>query len=105
MFHLIHLLDHKNLIERPFDFFVYQPKAYSKELQSRWGNRIRRSQWKQIFSGLKHLDSKFIFEWSCKDGELPEKIDSSIRYIDEEDLRISHIGVVGEFTSLPRVQS
>ncbi|MEH2237158.1 hypothetical protein [Nostoc sp.] len=97
MFHLIHLLDHKNLSERPFDFFVYQQEAYSKELQSRWGNRIRRSQWKQIFSNLKHLNSKFVFEWSCKDGELPEKIDSSIQYTDEEDLRISHIGVVGEF--------
>ncbi|MBN3899050.1 MAG: hypothetical protein V7L14_27830 [Nostoc sp.] len=98
MFHLIHLLDHKNLNERPFDFFVYPQEAYSRELQSRWGNRIRRSQWKQIFSNLKHLDSKFVFEWSCKDAELPEKIDSSIEYTDEEDLRISHIGVVGEFT-------
>ncbi len=97
MFHLIHLLDHKNLNERPFDFFVYEQEAYSRELQSNWGNRIRRSQWKQIFSNLKHLDSKFLFEWSCKDRELPEKIDSSIQYTDEEDLRISHIGVLGEF--------
>ncbi|MEH1831598.1 MAG: hypothetical protein V7L29_05830 [Nostoc sp.] len=105
MFHLIHLVDHKNLNERPFDFFVYPQEAYSKDLQSRWGNRIRRSQWKQIFSNLKHLDSKFVFEWSCKDGELPGKIDSSIQYTDEEDLRISHIGVVGEFTSLPKVKS
>lgn len=101
MFHLIHLLDHKNTNEKPFDFFIYQQEAYSRDLQSRWGNRIRRSQWKQIFSNLKHLDSKFVFEWSCKDRELPEKIDSSIQYIDEEDLRISHIGIVGEFTSLP----
>lgn len=105
MFHLIHLLDHKNLQERPFDFFVYQQEAYSRELQSRWGNRIRRSEWKQIFSNLKHLDSRFVFEWSCKDRELPEKIDSSIQYTDEEDLRISHIGVVGELTSLPNVNS
>lgn len=105
MFHLIHLLDHKNLKERPFDFFVYQQEAYSRELQSRWGNRIRRSEWKQIFSNLKHLDSRFVFEWSCKDRELPEKIDSSIQYTDEEDLRISHIGVVGELTSLPNVNS
>ncbi|MEH2031351.1 MAG: hypothetical protein V7K67_17080 [Nostoc sp.] len=105
MFHLIHLEDHKNLSERPFDFFVYQQEAYSRELQSRWGNRIRRSQWKQIFSNLKHLDSKFVFEWSCKHGELPEKIDSSVQYIDEEDLRISHIGVFGEFTSFPKINS
>ncbi|MEH2015529.1 hypothetical protein [Nostoc sp.] len=97
MFHLIHLVDHKNSDEKPFDFFVYQQEAYSRELQSRWGNRIRRSQWKNIFADLKHLDFKFVFEWSCRDRELPEKIDSSIQYIDEEDLRISHIGVVGEF--------
>ena len=97
MFHLIHLVDHKNSDEKPFDFFLYQQEAYSRELQSRWGNRIRRSQWKNIFANLKHLDFKFVFEWSCKDKELPEKIDSSIQYIDEEDLRISHIGVVGEF--------
>ncbi|MEH2155548.1 hypothetical protein [Nostoc sp.] len=104
MFHLIHLLDHKNLSERPFDFFIYQQDAYSRELQSRWGNRIRGSEWKQIFSNLKQLDSKIVFEWSCKDRELPEKIDSSIQYTDEEDLRISHVGVVGEFTSLPKVK-
>jgi len=99
MFHLIHLLDHKNFA-RPFDFLTYQHEAYSRELQTRWGNRVRRSQWKQIFSNLKNLDHKFIIEWSCNDRELPEKIDSSIQYIDEEDLRISHIGVVGELKSL-----
>jgi hypothetical protein len=96
MFHLIDLLDHRDAKERPFEFFIYQQEAYSRELQSRWGNRIRRSQWKQIFSNLKHLDSKFVFEWSRKDAELPEKIDSSIQYTDEEDLRISHIGILGE---------
>lgn len=35
--------------------------------------------------------------WSCRGRKLPEKIDSSIQYTDEDDLRISHIGVVGEF--------
>lgn len=98
MFHLIHLLDHKNF-QRPFDFLTYQHEAYSRDLQTRWGNRVRRSQWKQIFSNLKNLDHKFIIEWSCNYRELPEKIDSSIQYIDEEDLRISHIGVVGELKS------
>jgi hypothetical protein len=96
MFHLIDLIDHRDRKERPFEFFIYQQEAYSRELQSRWGNRIRRSQWQQIFSNLKHLDSKFVFEWSRKDGELPGKIDSSIQHTDEEDLRISHIGILGE---------
>ncbi|MBX9254618.1 hypothetical protein H1Q63_11780 [Desmonostoc muscorum CCALA 125] len=99
MFHLIHLPDHKNINQRPFDFFMIQKEAYSRYLQSARGNRIRRSQWQQIFYNIKDLDFKFIFEWSCKDAELPEKIDSSIQYIDEEDLRISHIGVFGELKS------
>lgn len=99
MFHLIHLLDHNNF-QKPFDFLTYKREAYSRELQTRWGNRVRRSQWKQIFSNLKNFDYKFVIEWSCNDRELPEKIDSSIQYIDEEDLRISHIGVVGELKSV-----
>lgn len=105
MFHLIHLLDHNNMAEKPFDFFIYKGEAYSRELQSNWGNRIRRSQWKEIFSKLKYLDYKFIFEWSCKDRELPQQIDSSIQYIDEEDLRISHIGVVGKLKSIVEAKS
>jgi hypothetical protein len=105
MFHFIHLADHRDMGEKPFDFFVYSKEAYSKELQSTWGNRIRRSQWKEIFSNLKHFDYKFIFEWSCNDRELPQKIDSSIKYIDEEDLRISHIGVVGKLKSLVEAKS
>jgi hypothetical protein len=87
MFHLIHLLDHKNINGRPFDFFVYQHEDYSRDLQSRRGNRIRRSQWQQIFAHLNHLDSRFVFEWSCKDGELPEKIDSSIRHLQKLIMR------------------
>lgn len=71
MFHFIHLVDHKNSDKKPFDFFAYQQKAYSIELQSRWVNRIRRSQWKNMFANLKHLDFKFVFEWSCMDKELP----------------------------------
>lgn len=101
MLHFIHLADLKNF-EKPFDFFIYPQEFYSRELQTRWGNRIRRSQWKQIFSNLKHTDSRFLFEWSCKDRELPEKIDSSIHYTDEEDLRTSHIGVVTEFKSIAK---
>ncbi|MDZ7963939.1 MAG: hypothetical protein RM368_03035 [Nostoc sp. DedSLP03] len=59
-------------------------------------DRIRRSQRKQIFSHLKHLNSKIVFERSRQDAELTEKIDSSIQYTDEEDLKISPIGIFGE---------
>ncbi|WP_414566257.1 MULTISPECIES: hypothetical protein [unclassified Anabaena] len=93
MFHLIHLSDHRDLFNKPFDFLIYPQAEYSRYLQTRWGNRIRRSQWQQIFSNFKDLNFKFLFEWSCKDKSLPDQIDSCIQYTDEEDLRISHIGV------------
>ncbi len=93
MFHLIHLVDHKDLENKPFDFLIYSQEAYPRELQTRWGNRIRRSQWQEIFSHIKSLDFKFVFEWSCKEKALPTEINPCIQYIDEEDLRISHIGV------------
>lgn len=93
MFHLIHLTDHKDLANRPFDFLMYSPEAYSRELQTRWGNRIRRSQWQEIFSNIKNVDFKFVFQWSCKEKALPDEINPCIQYTDEEDLRVSHIGV------------
>lgn len=93
MFHLIHLTDHKDLENKPFDFLKYSSETYSRELQTRWGNRIRRSQWKELLSNIKTLDYKFVFEWSCKDKALPTEINPCIQYTDEEDLRISHIGV------------
>ncbi len=65
-------------------------------MQSEREKRIRRSQWHQIFSNIKKLDHQFVFEWSRKDKESPEKIDSSIQYIDEDDLRVSRIGVIGK---------
>ncbi|MGD1909888.1 MAG: hypothetical protein ACFB2X_03195 [Rivularia sp. (in: cyanobacteria)] len=93
MFHLIHLEDHKDLENKPFDFLTYSQEFYSRDLQTRWGNRIRRSHWKEILSQIETLDSKFVFEWSSKYKSLPTEIHPCIRYIDEEDLRISHIGV------------
>jgi hypothetical protein len=93
MFHLIHLSDHRDLLNKPFDFLIYSQEEYSRYLQTTWGNRIRRSHWQQIFSQFSQLDCKFVFEWSCNDKELPDKINPCIQYIDEEDLRVSHIGV------------
>ncbi len=97
MFHLIHLLDHKDLADRPFDFFGYSQNEYPKDLQTRWGNRLRSSRWQQIFADLPNLKSKVVLEWSCKDRDLPAKIDQSIQYTNEEDLRVSHIGILANF--------
>ena len=96
MFHLIHLEDHLDITNKPFDFLAEPNKYFTKEVQNQRGNRIRRSHWDNIFSSVDNLEHKFVFEWSRQDKNLPKKIDSSIQYIDEADLRVSHIGVFGK---------
>jgi hypothetical protein len=95
MIHCIHLEDHKDFANAPFAFLSEPEDKYTREIQTGRGNRLRRSQWTSILSGISGVDFKYIYEWSCHDGKLPENIDSSIHYIDEEDLRYSHLGVLG----------
>lgn len=96
MFHLIHLEDHLDITNKPFDFLAEPKEHFTKEIQNQRGNRIRRSHYNNIFSSINNLEYQFVFEWSRKDKDLPKKIDSSIQYIDEADLRVSHIGVFGK---------
>ena len=95
MFYLIHLEDHKDSNNQPFAFLSEPENLYSKEIQSTRGNRIRRSQWEQIFADIDELNYQFVFEWSRKSKKLPVHIDSSIQYIDEDDLKVTHIGLFG----------
>lgn len=96
MFHLIHLEDHLDIANKPFDFLAESDEYFTKEMQNQRGNRIRRSHWDNIFSSVDNLDHQFVFEWSRLNKNLPDKIDESIHYIDEADLRVSHIGVFGK---------
>ena len=98
MIHHIHLEDHKNINNNPFAFLSLEEKVYSRELQNAQGNRIRSSQWQSIFSQT-GLGFEVFYEWSRLDKELPEIIDSSISYENENDLRTSHIGIYGEKTN------
>jgi hypothetical protein len=95
MFHLIHLEDHKDSNNEPFAFLSEPESTYSKEMQSSRGNRIRRSHWEKIFANIDELNYQFVFEWSRKSQNLPAHIDSSIQYIDEDDLKVTHIGLFG----------
>jgi len=95
MINAIHLEDHSDISRAPFgfldadkEFLTKRHRGYFKE------NRIRGSQWRKIFNDIENLDSRFIYEWQRLDKGLPSKIDSSIIYEDENDLRTSHIGVL-----------
>ncbi|MGA1826353.1 MAG: hypothetical protein ACMUIP_16990 [bacterium] len=95
MIHCIHLEDHKDIQNHPFDFLSEPHSSYTPALQHNRGNRIRRSQWYHIFNNLENIQCEFIYEWIRRDKTLPAHIDPSIIYEDEDDLKISHIGVYG----------
>jgi len=89
MIHCLHLEDIKDYENNPFAFLSETSSTYTKCVQSSRGNRVRRNQWRYLFSQIKGLDSRFIYEWSRRDKELPKTIDQSIIYDEENDLRIS----------------
>ena len=95
MIHMVHLEDIKDYVNAPFDFLCEPEDRFTRDIQGRRGNRIRRSQWKDILSQLTDMEFRFIYEWQRRDKKLPTVIDPSIHYVDDEDLRISHIGILG----------
>jgi hypothetical protein len=95
MIHFVHLEDHLNP-DAPFDFLQEPEDKYTPEIQSLRGNRIRKSQWSTLLSQVKDMEFSFLFEWKRRGKALPNVIDSSILYTDEEDLRTSLIGIFGK---------
>jgi hypothetical protein len=95
MIHLVHLEDHRDSQNAPFGFLGEPEEKFTEEVQGNRGNRIRRSQWRNILFQVRDMDFKFIYEWSRRDGELPKVVDRSINYIDDEDLRVCNIGILG----------
>ena len=95
MIHILHLEDTKDFRNTPFSFLSEPAEEFTRKVQGRRGNRIRRSQWRDILSQIKDMEFRFIYEWSRRDKELPTVIDPSINYVDDEDLMISHIGILG----------
>ena len=93
MLHCIHLEDHKSS-SKPFDFLSINSKSFDSINQTRRGNRLRCSNWIDIFSKIDETNSELIYKWIRKDKLLPKFIDNSIQFIDEEDLRVSHIGIL-----------
>ena len=93
MIHCIHLEDHKDTSNAPFDFLSISAAEYSRSVQSLRGNRIRKSRWQELFGALSNTSSKLIYEWTRNNKELPEHIEQSLFYKNKADLRVSHIGM------------
>ncbi|MAC40455.1 MAG: hypothetical protein CMJ05_01520 [Pelagibacterales bacterium] len=92
MIHCIHLEDHING-SNPFDFFTIPKDKFDPYLQTFRGNRVRCSEWENIFSNITNTDTKLIYKWLRKDVDLPDNICQSLIKFDEDDIRTSHIGV------------
>jgi hypothetical protein len=93
MLHYIHLEDHKDVINNPFEFLTIPAQEYPPTLELHRGNRIRKSEWDNYFRQLNNTNSNCIYEWTRKLNMSPSLIDSSINYKDINDLCISNIGV------------
>ena len=95
MIHAVHLEDHKDCRNAPFDFLGEPENKFTRKMQNIRGNRLRRSNWRSILSEVDSMQFRFVREGQRKDKNLPKFIDPSIHYIDEKDLRTSHLLILG----------
>lgn len=92
--HVIHLEDHKDISGNPFEFLSIPKNEYGPHLESERGNRIRSSQWKNIFATKEGQETRILYEWNRKDVLPPTQVDPHILYESQEDLTVTHMGVV-----------
>jgi hypothetical protein len=71
----------------------YPEKFYPREKQLERGNRIRKSEWLDLFSAKKRGDVSFLYEWKREENDLTLPIDSALLYKDTDDLITTHIGI------------
>jgi hypothetical protein len=93
MLHAIHLEDHRDFSNHPFAFLSLPQALYSRDQQSVRGNRLRRSEWVRLFQNVAGTTTKTIFAYHRRNRPLPTEIDASVCHSDEEDLRVSHVGM------------
>ena len=95
MIHAIHLEDHRGIADAPFVFLGESAESFGAREQTLHGNRVRRSEWRRLFGELDDFESRFLYEFHRLDKDLPSTIDSAVTHEDEDDLRVSHVGVYG----------
>ncbi len=94
MINCIHLEDHRDIVEKPFAFLGLTQDQWPSDQASRYGNRVRASKWQGLFGAVQDTNSAPIYRYHRRDRPLPQRIDSSVSYEDEEDLRCSHVGIL-----------
>jgi SAM-dependent methyltransferase len=94
MINMVHLEDHRDLTAAPFEFLSESATSFGRQMQMVRGNRVRQSEWKTILSSIPGIDYSFFLEWTRDDCPLPKRIDPSITFTDERDLRVSHLGIM-----------
>jgi Methyltransferase domain len=82
---------HSDFEHHPFDFLGEPAVAYGDAEQSDRGNRLRYSRWLQVFSAIDGLDTRVVHRWQREDVAIPSRIDRSVEYTDEADLKTSHL--------------
>jgi SAM-dependent methyltransferase len=93
MLHAIHLEDHRDIANDPFGFLQTRSQPYSRTEQTERGNRWRASTWLEAFAAVPELTQRVLWSWQRRDAVLPTALDPSVRSLDEQDLRTSHLGI------------
>jgi len=86
-FHFIHLEDHYEA-NNPFIFL--EMEDYSEQMECERGNRIRASKYWNEFKQYNLVEQ--VYAWK-RNKPLPQNISVDIEYVDDEDLRTSHLGL------------
>jgi hypothetical protein len=95
MAHAIHLEDHRDIAGDPFAFLSCQACDLEMPRDTWRGNRLRKSEWLKIFASVEGVQWRVLYEWKRLDRPLPPVIDSLVCHEGVEDLRVSHLGILG----------
>jgi hypothetical protein len=94
MLHAIHLEDHLDFAKAPFAFLAERAAPFAPAEQNQRGNRLRASSWCEFFAAQPGLSHRILWSWQRRDCPLPGALAPEVRYVDDEDLRTSHLGVL-----------
>ena len=98
MFHGIHLEDHLDLQANPFAFLAANAGSWSPDRTFSRGNRLRASQWERHLSIPGLSPPERLFAWR-RPGCLPANLAPPFAGLPEDDLDISHLGILSSATS------
>lgn len=93
--HFVGIDDHNDPARAPLAFLA-ENYAWNDDMAKERGNRIRFSEWQRHFHDTGSMDWTFPYRSVRMNPPRPERLDPTIRYHDEEDLRTSEFLAVGK---------